>query len=1142
MIARKITQAYRLLFPGGVARWRFNAHLLMLSLLLPTMPGMSAGHNRAHDHFVERNIQFSSLSVNDGLAQVVVNTITQDHQGYIWFGTQEGLSRYNGYRFDNFYHDTDDPHSLSHEWIWSMLVDRKGHLWVGTDGGGLNHYDRTSRQFTHYMHDPRDAGSLSHDRVRVLKQASDGTLWIGTDGGGLNRFHPEHNRPRFIHYLHDPNQPTASLPDNKVLAIEEDEEGRLWIGTDGGGLACLEPRTERFKLFRHDPQRTDSLSSNRIRALYVDTHGMIWVGTEGGGLNLFDPKRGTFRHFLHDANDPRSLSNNTVHSILEDQEGTLWVGTSGGLNQWVPVSQSFLHYRYQPAESTSLIDDRVKVLMQDRGGVLWVGTNNGVNRWNYISDAFVYYGKTNDNDSYLLNPLVTAVDQTVDGHIWAGTYGGGLARIDPYRGLVKHYLHDPQNDNSLSSDEIMSLFVDRDNQVWAGTRKDGLNRLDPQTGVVHRYRHDATDPYSLAGDGITKIFGDADGTLWIATYGAGLNRMRPGSERFDRFRHQPEDPSSLSSDRVLTIYRDTNGTLYVGTENGGVNELDESRDSFRHYRHDPNNGDSLGSNTAWDILEDKDGSLWIGTRGGGLNRWLPTDRRARRNRFIKYDKQEGLISNTVQAILKEQGGPLWLSTNRGLTRLDPVTGHTRHFDNLNALKTNDFINGAKHHGHDGTLMFGSPEGLLVFHPDRVRSNDHPPPIVVKALTGTRTLVTSASTDNVAPEVSLEHTDYSVTFEFAALDFTSPEKNLFRYRLHGFDRAWVDSVQYHRATYTNLPADNYVFEVQAANNDGVWNEVGAMVELQILPPIWRSAWAYVLYSLIGIGLLGLFFYIQAKKSLWEAKQRARLEGLVKARTLELSDRNSELEDLNSKLKEASLTDSLTGLKNRRFFHEHIRQEVAWIDRRATELVNSHDAKSTRNWDSIMDECSLFFMMIDLDGFKKINDTHGHDAGDRALLQVCDILTHCCRSSDTVIRWGGDEFLIVGHSKDRMATEHLAERLRSELVGHTYSLGNGVTGKLSGSIGFAHYPFMPLVPGLLHWESVVGIADQAAYLAKQKQRNAWVGIYNRATVASARKLLDIRVGLQVLAQQGVVEITSSITDKLGLLESQPRSVAR
>ena len=1104
-----------------------------LILWCVVLPVVFAIHDQGHVTEIRRNILFSTLSLKDGLPQTTVTAITQDRQGFMWFGTQEGLSRYNGYRFDNFFHDVELPGSLSHDWIWTLFVDHSGQLWVGTDGGGLNLYDEDSESFIHFVHNPQNPKSLSNDRVRIITQTQDGTLWIGTDGGGLNRL--DIKTRKFVRYQHDPNN-TNSIPNDKVLAILEDENNYLWIGTYGGGLARFDPKTSIFKVYRSDPLNSNSISSDRIRTLYRDSEGYIWVGTDGGGLNIFNPMNYTVRRFMYDPQDNYSLSNNNVSSIYQDEDDTIWVGTAGGLNEWHAESENFSHYINDPANPTSLSDDRVKSISQDRGGVLWIGTGRGVSRWNYISDAFVYFSKSSDGDSYLTDSTVTSIDQGKDAKIWVGTLGG-VSKIDPIHHTAVHYRHDPKKLNSLSSNEVMSVFVDREQQVWLGTRKDGLNRLNVVTGDVHRYRHDVNDPNSLGADGVTSILGDADGTLWIATYGGGLNRLPPGSERFDVFLHDPENPQSLSSNRVLSLYRDSKGTLWIGTEDGGLNELNENEGTFKQYRHNANNQESLGSDTAWEIMEGKDGSMWIGTNGGGLNRWLPDDYRAKRNRFMKYGKRDGLVSNTVHAILEEQSGALWLSSNRGLTRLDPSTGNIRHFDNQNALKSNDFINGARKQGYDGSLMFGGTDGLVVFYPEKIRFNHKSPPVSVTAFSRMRSMATSSSAEQSFPIIILDHMDYSVTFEFTALDFNSSDKNRYRYRLDGFDRDWIDPLQYHRATYTNLPADKYMFKVQASNNDGVWNENGAGIEVQVNPPPWRSTWAYALYISMGIGSIVIFLYIQNKKSHWETLQRQRLEQQVKERTIEISVRNSELEGLNLRLKEASMTDSLTGLKNRRFLYENIEREISWIGRRNYEMIKEHDDN-----DDLGEESSLFFMMIDLDGFKKINDNHGHGAGDQALLQVRDILIRCCRSSDMVIRWGGDEFLILGRTHGRIATEKLAERLRFELTSHSYALGMGRTGKLSGSIGFALYPFVQTLPDLFDWESVVAIADQAAYIAKENQRDAWVGIYSQVTKGTAHSLLEFKDGLQLLVEQGVVEINTSISDKTPLFKSQLTSAVR
>jgi len=618
----------------------------------------------------------------------------------------------------------------------------------------------------------------------------------------------------------------------------------------------------------------------------------------------------------------------------------------------------------------------------------------------------------------------------------------------------------------------------------------------------------------------------------VGTYGGGLNRLDPESGRFTVYRHDPNDPSSLSSDRVLSILRDRDGTLWIGTEDGGLNRLDTVNGSFSHFRHEAGRIDSLGSDSAWELLEDAAGSLWVGTMGGGLSKWTHADRRRGKDIFHTMSKGDGLLSNTILGLLEDATGAIWMSTNRGISRLDPRTGVMSHFDESSGLKNNEHMQGARGSTRDGALIFGGIEGALVIDPARIGINEHRPEIMVTASTPRGTLALSSSTDIFPAEAELTYKDYSINFELAALDFASPDKNQFKYMLAGFDPDWVESGSYRRATYTNLPPMTYQFKVKASNNDGVWSERSAILKLVVYPPPWKSAWAYALYALISIGVVGRYLYLQRNRLKWEAAQRHVLEEKVDERTQEIKLRNQELELLNGKLKLASVTDTLTGLKNRRYLYDFIDREIAEVDRQLVDAKRAGADIRTLNISP-----GLFFMMIDLDGFKQINDVYGHDAGDRALLQVRDVLEHCCRASDTIIRWGGDEFMIVGQSGGHHAVEKLAERIRLELASHQYRLGNGNVGRLSASIGLTVYPFVSRKPGLLNWEATAAIADQASYIAKENQRNAWVAIYSSGKECTGNALKQIRSNLRSLLERGVIEIRTSIEGELETLSEEP-----
>ncbi|UCE77401.1 MAG: diguanylate cyclase, partial [Gammaproteobacteria bacterium] len=522
-----------------------------------------------------------------------------------------------------------------------------------------------------------------------------------------------------------------------------------------------------------------------------------------------------------------------------------------------------------------------------------------------------------------------------------------------------------------------------------------------------------------------------------------------------------------------------------------------------------------------DILESRDGSLWVATLGGGLNRWDADDREADRPVFRKHLKTSGLRSDTVFGIVEDADGFLWISSNRGLSRFNPVDGSVRNFDRFNGLRGDEFNFGAHLQMRNGRLLFGGSDGVVSFHPDELLVNTHTPDIVLTAHSKYQRLATAYSTDQREAEtVTLGYDDDYIQFTFAALDYASSDKNQYRYKLEGLDEEWIDPGEFRRATYASLPAGDYRFTVKASNNDGIWNDQGASIRLHVEPPPWQTAWAYSLYTMFFGGTLVGYRRKQSKKLGEVSQQKQILESEVQARTRELSQRNEQLKSLNQQLMQASVTDSLTGLKNRRYLDEFIDTEVARIDRQ-----NRGVYKPRRNSNTINISPSLFFMMIDLDGFKRINDTHGHLAGDRALVQVRDILHSSCRQSDTIIRWGGDEFMVIGNTASPHTVEQLAERIRASLAEHQFALGNGHTGRLSGSIGFAMYPFSSTSSQSLTWEQTVAVADHAAYTAKNSGRNAWLGVYGNRK-SSWEELSRTNINLPVLARQKLVTIRSSL----------------
>ena len=1089
--------------------------LLILTLLLASASPAQAAEGEASAQLGQRNMSFVRLDTLRGLSQDTVYAIVQDAYGFIWIGTEEGLNRYDGQKVLSYERDPGDPTSLTHNWIFSLALASNDDLWIGTDGGGINILDTHTESFRHIRHDPDDPSTISSDRIRALHETAAGYMWVGTVNDGLNRIDPATGE--VVRYRHDENDPNT-LPNDQILVLGEDRRGNLWVGTNGGGLARYDSASDSFT--RYEPSESPySLSGWVVSAIEEDRDGALWVGTRDAGLNRLNISTGQFEEFRHDPADPSSLSNDYVRAILEDRDGTLWVSTEQGLNEWRSAGRGFIHYFAKDSDPTSLSANRLTTLFQSSDGVLWVGSYRGVNTWNYLSDAFHHYRKSNG----ILNAdTVTGIGESTKGQLWVGTYGGGLTGIDRLNDELTHLRAEEDTENTLSSDRIMAVFVDTSDRVWAGTRSSGLNLYDPADDSFQHFE----EPL-LTSNAVSAIFADTDGTVWVGTYGGGMNRIDAADRtNVTHFRHQRTDPLSLGGDRVLAIMRDRSGTLWVGTEDGGMNRFDPVSGSFQRFMHDPENPDSLSANTAWEITETSDGSLWIATKDDGLNQWRPEDRAADVPRFKKYTKSHGLRSNTVYGLLEDNLGQLWLSSNRGITRINLANYDMRHYDRRNGLIAYEFNCGARRRSRMGQLVVGGPAGAVAFDPAEIRHNTRVPNAVVRAYSPFERLAVSYGGREPEQPAQLSYSDNYVAFEFAALDYTSPDKIAFRYMLQGFDEVWQDPQSVRRVTYANLPAGRYTFRVRVANSDGVWNENGGIIPITVTPAPWFTTWAYGLYGILAsLGLVFAFRLYRLRRAR-EAMQREHLEAMVQQRTSELGDRNRELEDLNNKLLQTSFRDSLTGLYNRRYMNQFIDRQINLIDRECFDKRNHASADFSRYQQTV-----LFFMMIDLDGFKAINDTHGHAAGDQALLQVRDQLLSCMRTTDTVIRWGGDEFLVVGTSRGLAGIANLAERVCLAISEHSYDLGTGERGYLSCSVGAVPYPFAPLKNEMLNWEQSLNLADAAAYVVKANGRNGWL-IMNGTPGLSEDDARSLPATIGMLHRSNQLHLTTSLKEPIDL----------
>jgi diguanylate cyclase (GGDEF)-like protein len=488
-------------------------------------------------------------------------------------------------------------------------------------------------------------------------------------------------------------------------------------------------------------------------------------------------------------------------------------------------------------------------------------------------------------------------------------------------------------------------------------------------------------------------------------------------------------------------------------------------------------------------------------------------------RILEITTPPTLNGTAVYGIHSDKDGILWISSSQGLASLNPVTGVTRIYHESQGIQGEEFNFGSSYASRNGMLYFGGANGFNRFNPADLELNTVPPPLVLTSLSIINEPVASDQPYELISELDLGYRDHVVTFVFSALDFTAPEENRYSYMLEGFDQTWVDAGNERRITYTNLDGGEYVLKVRAANSDGVWNTAGIEMPLSVAHPPWQTWWAYLLYVTLVVSASLAAWRGQQKKLQREFEYSRRLEDEVEQRTEELNSRNRDLKLVNTKLLEASTTDPLTGLRNRRYLFQQIGRDVDLV------LRHYRDGTETMRPGGNND---LLFLMVDLDNFKPVNDNCGHEAGDRLLLQIRDVLLEACRKSDDVIRWGGDEFLIIARETNREFAAHLAERLRASLSDRVFTVGEGQVARITTSIGYASYPFLKDRPDLFTWEEVLGVADAAMYEAKEK-RNTWIGIEGLAWEGSGPDLYQaIKSDPGRLAEQGVIHAIESVAD--------------
>lgn len=824
----------------------------VMLLMVPVVPVSVASGlllQPPNDSLRERMV-FEHLSVEEGLSQVTVEAILQDRQGFMWFGTQDGLSRWDGYDFRVYRPEPGNPHSLSGSFVTALYEDADGTLWVGTEKG-LNRFGRWGGSFKRYTHDAGDLKSIGGVHVTAIAEGPDGKLWIGTRKGGLSRLDdPESGT--FTRFQTDPERP-QSLASNTVLELRQGSEGQLWVGTPEG-LDRLEPAAD--GAFEH------VLSGFAVGALYEEPNGRLWLGTadkrgRAGDLMRYDTRTGNTRKYNLGTGDGAYITSISVNDSFSQRsnfgrEGSLWVGTLGsGLVLFNPKTGEFTRYTHDSGDSESLAGDEVTAVLEGHFGTLWVGTaRNGVSSAERHATTFKHYQhQPGTPESSLSDDVVYSIYKDESSILWVGTLGGGLNRLDRKAGTVEHYRHEAGNDRSVSGDNILAITEDARGQLWVGTMEGGLDRLDRGTEAFVNY------PLGKEGErhSVGALHKGEDGTLWVGTNN-GLFHFDPSAgivlEAYPPDSEGPKNPQSLNGNSIVEISAAQGGRLWIGTSQNGL-ALFEPRTGrvVRRFRHDPSDPNSLGSDYVSAVHPGRVGHVWVATYGGGLGRLDPD---APDKGFVRYTEQNSALpSNTIAGLLEDDAGTLWISTYAGLVQMDPVRETFRTYGSDRGVQSSEFNLTAYHEGPGGEMFFGGVNGLNAFYPEDVEVNSRPPAVVLTSATLRTWPVREDSTLRLraASTVSLQHDQNDFFLEYVGLHYAAPERNVYAYRLEGYDADWQHVGTRRQAIYTNLDPGDYTFRVKAANRDGVWSEEHSLLAFTIQPPWWDTWGAYGTYMLV-----------------------------------------------------------------------------------------------------------------------------------------------------------------------------------------------------------------------------------------------------------------------------------------------------
>lgn len=824
--------------------------------------------------------KFYHITSEDGLAQNTVTFVLQDYKGFLWFGSYGGLNRYDGNKIKQYRNDVNDSTTLTSNAIKWIHEDRNKNLWIGCYNGGLHKYIRDKEEFISYPNplDKEGAGNL--DNILTIAEDSSGILWVGSEGG-LCSFDPKAGKylKHYYNFVDSPNNLNA----REVFCSYTDSQNNLWLGLRKK-FGMFNTKTGKFTTYISNPE----FSFNYI---IQDKHKNFWLSTINNGVIEFNVDKGIIHQYSSANKSNPKLSSDNTYILYEDDKDNIWIGTKGGGITLLDTKTNTAEYLFHDVSNPfSISNNSIYAFYKDRSGVLWIGTDLGANSVDMNKKQFKSIILYQDRTQIHNDVLISSIEKDRQGNFWFGTWGMGIYKYNPATKKIEQYKNIPGNPNSLSNNTIRYLYLDKFDRMWIATNGGGLNILDIKKNKFWIYSEDLPKSY-LPDNVFNHIYEDRQGNIWIGAWHGGLLKCsfsKSNKLEYEQFIPEFGNNESIGYKTITRIFEDSKGRYWIATKGGGLDRISSfdknNKPKFVHYRNIRGDKKSIASNEVMVIYEDEFKNIWIGTNAGGYCRYNEKE-----NNFTTYTTADGLISNVTSGITGDDRGNLWIATSHGLSKFNIRTGEFHNYDFYDGLLSHSFLENSFYKDTDGTLYFGGDNGISYFQPDSIKNNTTLPQTVItdfsifnqpvkigENINGKIILNKAIAEIN---EIVISHKESVITIEFAALHFSAPRKNKFMYRLIGFDKNWRFA-QPGRPfdTYTNLDPGEYLFQVKASNNDGLWNEQPASLKIIVTPPFYSTWWAYFFYASVAVALIFGFIKLKTRN------QEKELEILRKADVL------------------------------------------------------------------------------------------------------------------------------------------------------------------------------------------------------------------------------------------------------------------